>query len=869
MSIKDRLPEEINELLHRVELQRNELDAQNRRLRQYRDRYIDLYESAPVGYATFDQDGYVQEINLAGARLFGAERDSLIGFPLTEYLAKRDHEAFLDHVRQCLHEQREVTSELTLVARVGRPLTVQLQSIPAKSVEGEEDTICRTAIIDITERRQMEETIRHAEERLLLVLEAANIGWWQWDLTTGVLMADDRCKALFGLSPAAEAEPRGAVPACASRRPPTCPEGTRRGPHAQTSETTENRFRVIWPDGGVHWLLGKGRSIHDSAPQRVRLIGVAMDITERKRAEEAARKNEEWLAVFMLHLPGAAWIKDQEGRYIYANPEGERIFGKSLEQLCGRTDEELFPPNTARQFRENDRRVLAEGKKVETIEVLRQPDGVEHHSVVSKFALPGASRQPAYLAGVAFDMTAHKQAEEARSRLAAIVESSDDAIISKDLNGVIRSWNAGAKHMFGYWVEEVIGQPITLLLPPGQIQEEENILARLLSGQYVKHLETVRVTKDGRRIDVSVTVSPVKDEAGQTIGASMIVRDITDRKRAEEMLKAAKESAEHAKAAAEQANRAKDHFLAVLSHELRTPLTPVVMAGVSMLQDEIDPTFLRHIRETLAMIGRSIEMEARLIDDLLDVSRISQGKIELRKQTVDLCMVIQQAAEVCKPDIESHRLRFEVDIGPAAPYWIEADASRLQQVFWNLLRNAIKFTPHDGCVGIRCRPDQDHVFVEVNDSGIGIEQEGLTRVFNAFEQEERSITRQFGGLGLGLAISKALVGMHGGMIEAHSEGRNKGATLRIRLPLVGPVAQQEAQTPVIASPAVVRPLRVLLVEDHPITAKMLQNVLNANGHTVQWASDVATVLKLADRNECDLLISDLGLPDGNGHELIR
>ena len=270
---------------------------------------------------------------------------------------------------------------------------------------------------------------------------------------------------------------------------------------------------------------------------------------------------------------------------------------------------------------------------------------------------------------------------------------------------------------------------------------------------------------------------------GQVVGIVGVARDITDRKQAEEALKAAKDSAEQAKAAAEQANRAKDHFLAVLSHELRTPLTPVVM-GLSMLQDrpDLDPT----VRETLEMVRRNVEMEARLIDDLLDVSRIARGKIELSRSAVELCTIIQRAVEVCKPDIEARRLHFGVDLGPAAPYWVEADVPRLQQVFWNLLKNAIKFTPHGGCVGIRCRPNEEHVVVEVNDSGIGIEPEALSRIFNAFEQAERSITQQFGGLGLGLAISKALVEMHGGQIEAHSEGRDKGATFRVRLPLAGP-----------------------------------------------------------------------------------
>jgi two-component system CheB/CheR fusion protein len=351
-----------------------------------------------------------------------------------------------------------------------------------------------------------------------------------------------------------------------------------------------------------------------------------------------------------------------------------------------------------------------------------------------------------------------------------------------------------------------------------------------------------------------------------------ILRDITDRKRAEEALVAAKTVAEQAKASAEQANQAKDHFLAVLSHELRTPLAPMLM-GVSILQD--DPNLSSRVRETLEMVHRNIEMEARLIEDLLDVARIARGKIELSCKPVDLATIIQCAVEICNADIEARGLDFGVDMGPGAPYWIEADAARLQQVFWNLLKNAIKFTPHGGCVGIRCRSEGTHVAVEVNDSGMGIETEALSRIFNTFEQTERSITRQFGGLGLGLAISKALVEMHGGTIEARSEGRDKGATFCVRLPLAAPAGSLPAGgAPEVASPAtvprrVVCPLRILLVEDHGVTAKLMRMALTVDGHTVESAGDVATALELAELHTFDLLVSDLGLPDGSGHDLMR
>jgi signal transduction histidine kinase/ActR/RegA family two-component response regulator len=383
----------------------------------------------------------------------------------------------------------------------------------------------------------------------------------------------------------------------------------------------------------------------------------------------------------------------------------------------------------------------------------------------------------------------------------------------------------------------------------------------LLQGEY-------RIVRPNGELRWLMTLGNVieRDASRRATHLSGITLDVTDRKLLEEELKSARDSAERAKESAEQANQAKDHFLAVLSHELRTPLTPVVL-GVSMLQNR--PDLEPQVRETLEMIRRHVEMEAGLIDDLLDVTRIARGKIELNRMTVQLCTIIQRAVEVCEADIETRRLHFGVDWGSSAPYWVEADVPRLQQVFWNLLKNAIKFTPHGGCVGIRCRPNESHIIVEVNDSGIGIEPEALSRVFNVFEQAERSITRQFGGLGLGLAISKALVELHGGTISALSEGRGKGASFRIQLPLVAPVAGAETLAPVFPPRRVLPPLHILLVEDHGVTAKIMQSVLVAEGHRVERAGDVATAIQLADNNAFDLLLSDLGLPDGSGHDLMR
>jgi two-component system, chemotaxis family, CheB/CheR fusion protein len=325
-------------------------------------------------------------------------------------------------------------------------------------------------------------------------------------------------------------------------------------------------------------------------------------------------------------------------------------------------------------------------------------------------------------------------------------------------------------------------------------------------------------------------------------------------------LEAAKGSAEQAEAAAERASRTKDRFIAVLSHELRTPLTPALTATALI---ERNPA---RTREYVGIIRRNLELESRLIDDLLDVSRIERGKIKLEKHHVELCEVIERVIEVCRPDLDARGLHFGVDFGPR-PYIVEVDSVRMQQVFWNLLKNAIKFTPKGGYVSVRCHLHDDHVIVEVSDSGVGIEPHALGRVFEAFTQEH---SQQFGGLGLGLAISKALVELHGGTIEAHSEGLHKGAIIAVQLPLaLSDRRRLPRPSETRPSRAPQAPLQILLVEDHGDTAEMMVNLLQLEGHSVQTAADVDTALDTAVHGTFDLLVSDLGLPDRSGLDLMR
>ena len=347
---------------------------------------------------------------------------------------------------------------------------------------------------------------------------------------------------------------------------------------------------------------------------------------------------------------------------------------------------------------------------------------------------------------------------------------------------------------------------------------------------------------------------------------AMIFSNITEKRRADEQILAAHREAERARADAEEASRAKDHFLAVLSHELRNPLTPV-LATAALLQE--DETLDDEMRRQLEVIRRNAELEARLIDDLLDVTRITRGKLVLSTERTELSTVIHRAVEVCRPDLDSRGIQFDVDWGESG-YWVDADPARLQQVFWNLIKNAIKFTSYGGRIGVKCRRVDGTAVVEVSDNGIGIEAGMLQIVFNAFEQAEN---RQFGGLGLGLAISKSLVEMHGGDITAHSDGKDKGAMFRVRLPLqvnsvpAGPASESPAPKP--SGRAATVPLRILLVEDHGDTALVMKRLLRTDGHEVTLAGDVAMALSALSARTFDVLISDLGLPDGSGLDLLK
>jgi len=471
--------------------------------------------------------------------------------------------------------------------------------------------------------------------------------------------------------------------------------------------------------------------------------------------------------------------------------------------------------------------------------------------------------------------------EDARALLAAVVESSDDAIITKTLDGTITSWNASAARLLGYVADEIIGQPITVLIPPDRQEEEQHIIANLRAGNRIEHYETVRVAKDGRLIDVSLTISPLRGQTGEVVGASKILRDVTERKRIErdmqELLAERNQllaSERAARSEAERLSASKDEFLALLSHELRTPLNAILGWTQILRSGSLAPA---NLEKGLGVIERNVRAQTQLVDDLLDMSRIISGQMRLEVQPVMPCAFVQGAVESARPAADARGVRLEAILDPGAGP-VSGDANRLQQVVWNLISNAIKFTPRGGHVQVNFQRVNSNIEICVADSGIGIQPGFLPHIFERFRQADATTTREHGGLGLGLSIVKHIVELHGGTVVANSDGEGQGATFRVRLPVAvsrwnpnrsheHPRSSQRLAVPFVN--ADLSNLVVLVVDDDPDSRDLLHRLLSDCGATVTAAASAAEALAATDNQRPDLLISDIGMPEVDGYQLLR
>jgi PAS domain S-box-containing protein len=582
-------------------------------------------------------------------------------------------------------------------------------------------------------------------------------------------------------------------------------------------------------------------------------------------SSKPAKNDRKDLATIVDLANDAIMSQDVEGVVTSWNPAAARIFGYEESEALGQPGRFIVPPELAAVDNEVMRHI-------------RQGEGVYHHETsrlhkdgrriqvsVSVSVLTNSDGEIAGTSTIARDITETKRLERDARHLAAIVDSSDDAIISKDLNSIVTSWNAAAQSMFGYSADEMIGQSIRRIIPADRQQEEDLVLARIRRGERIEHYETVRQRKDGTPIPVSLTVSPLLDETGTIIGASKIARDISERQRAEEERK-------RLLGIARDASRLKDEFLATLSHELRTPLNAIVgylrMMHAGLLSGDKQ-------KAAMDAVVRNATSLTQIVEDVLDVSRIISGKVRLEVQPVELPLIVEQAVGTIRPAADAKGLKIDLIVDPQATP-VSGDPERLRQIFWNLCSNAVKFTNPGGRVEVRLVRMNSHVEVTVTDTGIGIAPHFLPFVFDRFRQADAGIARTQGGLGLGLAISRHLVELQGGRIFVDSPGIGMGATFRVELPVrnvygMYPAGERQHPHSEVATALVVPDLHgisVLAVDDDGDALALVREILEATGATVETAGSGPAALEKLKRMKPDMLVADLGMPKMDGFELI-
>jgi two-component system CheB/CheR fusion protein len=570
------------------------------------------------------------------------------------------------------------------------------------------------------------------------------------------------------------------------------------------------------------------------------------------------------------------------------------------------------------------------------------------------------------------DISTLKRAEDNLARMSAIIENSDEAIVGKDLDGRIISWNKGAERLYQYTASEVLGRPADILSPLGDRDELDEFVRRVIEQGAVHHLETKRKRKDGSLIEVALTLTPSRDDSGAIIGVSGISHDITGRKQSERQLarlamvanrtdnlvvvtdsaghiewvndaftrlteytleevvgrkpgeilqgprtdpqtiiamrerllhregfnvelvnytKGGREywvaiearpvfnelgavtgfvaletditARKHAEIEAREAVERRDRFLAMLSHELRNPLAAILNATHVLNRSQSEP---RRVSQACGVIERQSSQMARLLDDLLDVARVTQGKIQVSKEPVDVAALASDVVEAIRPLVEARRHELQVDVA-AGPLWVEGDRVRLQQMQVNLLTNAAKYTPQGGRISLSIHPDGDEVVIHVRDTGVGIPQEMLSQIFDMFVQCHNTLDRADGGMGVGLTLVRALVAIHGGSVTAQSAGPGQGSEFVVRLPLASaPLMDRSASLP---SRVNEQGLKIVIVEDNPDSREMLQFLLQFDGYEVQGAHDGMEGLKLIIQTRPDVAIVDIGLPGIDGYQIAR
>ncbi|HEY9691950.1 MAG TPA: PAS domain-containing protein [Oculatellaceae cyanobacterium] len=730
---------------------------------------------------------------------------------------------------------------------------------------------------DTTEQKQNEETLHDTRTRLEAALNAGAIATWTFDLINNRVVADKNLKKLFSVSPE-EAAGGSLESYVRAIHPDDCKQVNEEIQAAiKRRSDYEAEYRIVQRDGSVRWVIARGRVECDHIGNPVSLPGVVLDITERKEIEKALFESERRFRFLAEQGPSYLWLTDAEGKLIYINNRWLQWVGVTMEEASAFGWQSRIHPEDVAPLMAAWREAAQSGSELKKEHRVRGADGTARWVLTR--ALPEFDEQGHLTRwfGLTLDIQEQKEAEEAlqesETKFRQLANSIPQLAWMANPDGWIFWYNQQWYEYTGTTPEQMEGWG-------WQSVHDPEILPKVIE-QWTASISTGKpfemefpIKNAEAEFEWFLTrVNPFKDASGKILLWFGTNTNVTYQRRLVEQKQELLESERAARSELERASRLKDEFLLTLSHELRTPLNAIL--GWSQLL-RTAKTDAARMAQGLDIIERNVRVQGQLIDDLLDMSRIISGKLRLNVQRVELATVIEAAFETVRWSADAKNIRLQKVLDHQAGI-VSGDPSRLQQIIWNLVSNAIKFTPKGGRVQVVLERINSHVEISVIDTGQGIKPEFLPYVFERFRQADASTTRQHGGLGLGLSIVKHLTEMHGGSITVKSAGEGKGTTFIVALPLVVVHPQQdeissysaEAKSSIQEEQLTLEGIKVLVVDDEPDARELVKLVLESCNAQVITAASAQEALETLQYEEMHILVSDIGMPEEDGYQLIR
>ncbi|MEZ5653684.1 MAG: PAS domain S-box protein [Burkholderiaceae bacterium] len=826
------------------------------RQQESESRLAAVVNGAVDGIATIDERGTIQSLNGAALALFGYTADEIIGRNVNLLMPEPYRSAHDGHLRRyCQTGEARIIGagrEVEGLRKNGSTFPLDL-SVSEVSIDGRRVFV--GIVRDISARRNAEAVLRRNELRLRAVTDNASVGLVTLDRNRRYTFVNRAYVRMFDLQQAPEALV-GSGPADAL----STVYATQISPRLDRAFSGERvAYELTRPAVGggepAHYSIVY-EPIFDAAGQIAEVVVVTYDLTERKLSEAALQESEARYRHLAGVLPVALYTCDTEGRITYFNDRAAELWGRrpmareSDARYCGA--HRLFRPDGRPLAHDQTPMVAAirDGVSARGVEVIiERADGDRFHVLANVDPLRDERGRIVGAINAFSDISAHKRAEDhlriTQNRLKAALEASQVVLFHQDRQ-LHYTWIHNPE--LGYTEQQVVGARDSDLFERAEDAAHTEAIKRSVLETGQTRREEVCIADRGELRYFDLVVQPDRDASGQINGLHCAAIDITLRRRAESVL--------------QSASREKDEFLAMLAHELRNPLAALSAAG-ALLETRLPQDAA--LRLPLAMLQRQTQQLTRLVDDLLDVSRIAHGRIELQHEALELGTIIEHAVETVQPLVLEKRHRLELR-SASVPLWIRGDHVRLVQVVGNLLHNAVKYTDAGGTITLTTGFDNDRVQLEIRDSGVGIGAEQLPHVFDLFVQSKGTLDRASGGLGIGLSVVKRLVEMHGGTVQAQSAGRGFGATFTMSLPR-GHGAVPEAPTAQAAESTVRR--RILIVDDNEDAADALAALLELDGHAVHAAYSGRAALSLIDEHEPEIVLLDIGMPGMDGYEVAR